>query len=376
MEQRQATMGGVEVTGIRPDFWRGRSVMVTGHTGFKGGWLVAWLLDMGARVTGLGLAPDTESSFFERCGLASRMASSIGDIRDSTVVRNAIDAAQPEIIFHLAAQSLVRRSYGHPLETFAVNVMGTAHVLDAVRFAPAVRAVVIITSDKCYENREWLWGYREHEPMGGHDPYSASKGCAELVAAAYRNSYFATDASPVGVATARAGNVIGGGDWAVDRLVPDAVRALASGAVLTVRNPRAVRPWQHVLEPVAGYLMLAERLYAEGSRWAGAWNFGPSDDAAAPVSVVAELMIKHWGKGRWQHLAEADAPHEAHYLKLDCAKARALLGWQPALALEEAIAMTVEWYRAALATKRNDLLELTRTQLRRYGQGKAENPVA
>ncbi len=369
-------MGGVEVTGIRADFWRGRSVMVTGHTGFKGGWLVAWLLDMGARVTGLGLAPDTESSFFERCGLASRMASSIGDIRDSTVVRNAIDAAQPEIIFHLAAQSLVRRSYGHPLETFAVNVMGTAHVLDAVRFAPAVRAVVIITSDKCYENREWLWGYREHEPMGGHDPYSASKGCAELVAAAYRNSYFATDASPVGVATARAGNVIGGGDWAVDRLVPDAVRALASGAVLTVRNPRAVRPWQHVLEPVAGYLMLAERLYAEGSRWAGAWNFGPSDDAAAPVSVVAELMIKHWGKGRWQHLAEADAPHEAHYLRLDCAKARALLGWQPALALEEAIAMTVEWYRAALATKRNDLLELTRTQLRRYGQGKAENPVA
>ncbi len=369
-------MGGVEVTGIRADFWRGRSVMVTGHTGFKGGWLVAWLLDMGARVTGLGLAPDTESSFFERCGLASRMASSIGDIRDSTVVRNAIDAAQPEIVFHLAAQSLVRRSYGHPLETFAVNVMGTAHVLDAVRFAPAVRAVVIITSDKCYENREWLWGYREHEPMGGHDPYSASKGCAELVAAAYRNSYFATGASPVGVATARAGNVIGGGDWAVDRLVPDAVRALASGAVLTVRNPRAVRPWQHVLEPVAGYLMLAERLYAEGSRWAGAWNFGPSDDAAAPVSVVAELMIKHWGKGRWQHLAEADAPHEAHYLRLDCAKARALLGWQPALALEEAIAMTVEWYRAALATKRNDLLELTRTQLRRYGQGKAENPVA
>jgi CDP-glucose 4,6-dehydratase len=342
--------------------------MVTGHTGFKGGWLVAWLLDMGARVTGLGLAPDTEPSFFELCSLARHMTSKIEDIRDYAVIGDAISAARPEVVFHLAAQSLVRRSYSHPLETFAVNVMGTAHVLDAVRFVPSVRALVIVTSDKCYENRESMLAYRETEPMGGRDPYSASKGCAELVAAAYRNSYFDKTVSSLGIATARAGNVIGGGDWAEDRLVPDAVRALHQGAVLAVRNPHAVRPWQHVLEPLAGYLILAERLYAEGPRWAGAWNFGPSDENAVPVSAIAELMIKRWGKGRWRHLSAPDAPHEADYLKLDSGKARAMLGWKPVLALDEAVAMTVEWYCEALGTSRRDLLEVTRAQLRRYEQ--------
>jgi CDP-glucose 4,6-dehydratase len=362
----------MDIAGVRLDFWRGRSVLVTGHTGFKGGWLVAWLLEMGARVTGLGLAPDTHPSFFERCGLKNHMTSLIGDIRDHAMLRTAVDAAQPEIVFHLAAQSLVRRSYSDPLETFAVNVMGTAHVLDAVRFVPSVRALVIVTSDKCYENREWVWGYRENEPIGGHDPYSASKGCAELVTNAYRNAYFSKASASVGVATVRAGNVIGGGDWAADRLVPDAARALSNNAVLIIRNPHAVRPWQHVLEPIAGYLMLAERLYDEASRWAGAWNFGPSEETTVPVSMIADLMIKHWGKGRWEHLAITDAPHEAHYLKLDCAKARAMLGWKPVLTLEEAIVLTVVWYRAALMTNSNDLLELTRTQLRSYLQCKLE----
>jgi len=357
----------VAASRVKPDFWRGRTVLVTGHTGFKGGWLSAWLLAMGARVTGLGLAPDTHPSFFELCRLGERMTSLIVDIRDAAAVRAAVDDAHPEIIFHLAAQSLVRRSYAQPLDTFAVNVMGTAHVLEAVRTAPSARAVVIVTSDKCYENREWLWGYREHEAMGGHDPYSASKGCAELVTAAYRNSFFNDSASRVAVATARAGNVIGGGDWSTDRLVPDAIRALENGLVITVRNPHAVRPWQHVMEPLAGYLMLAERLHDQGSRWAGAWNFGPAEEAEVDVSQVTELVIKNWGQGQWRHQQEKSAPHEANYLKLDCAKAHTVLGWHPALALDEAIALTVAWYQAA--SKPGDLLEFTQAQVSRYMQG-------
>ena len=328
---------------VRREFWRGRSVFLTGHTGFKGGWLSTWLLTLGARVAGYALAPDTTPSYFERCGLAERLASCYGDINDAGALEAALGAARPSIVFHLAAQSLVRRSYRAPVETFATNVLGTARLLEAVRGTPSAEAVVVVTSDKCYDNRERPEGYREDEPLGGHDPYSASKAAAELVAAAYRRSFFAQGAR---VATVRAGNVIGGGDWAEDRLVPDAMRALARGEAVRVRNPAAVRPWQHVLEPLGGYLTLAERL-VESDAFATAWNFGPRDEDAVPVAALVELVLGLWGDGRWEAVAEAAAPHEAGLLRLDWTQARQRLGWRPVLTLKEAAELTVAWYRAA-----------------------------
>jgi CDP-glucose 4,6-dehydratase len=350
---------------VTPEFWRDQPVLVTGHTGFKAGWLATWLGRLGARVTGYGLAPDTTPSFFERCGVAARLTSHLADIRDAAALGEALTAARPRVVFHLAAQSLVRRSYREPVPTFATNVLGTAHLLEAARRVPSVEAVVVVTSDKCYEPRAGDGpAFREDDPLGGHDPYSASKAGAELVAAAYRRSFFA--AGGPRVATARAGNVIGGGDWAEDRLLPDAMRALDRGEPVRVRNPAAVRPWQHVLEPLGGYLMLAERLCAADDV-TGAWNFGPRDEDAVPVATLMELVLGFCNGGRWEAAPEPGGPHEAPALRLDATHARARLGWRPALTLKEAAELTVAWYRAAAAGAQADALHaLSVEQIRHY----------
>jgi CDP-glucose 4,6-dehydratase len=349
---------------VTREFWRDRSVLVTGHTGFKGGWLATWLLDLGARVTGYGLTPNTTPSYFVRCGLAERLTTHVADVRDAGSVQAALAAARPRVVFHLAAQPIVRLSYQHPLETIAVNVVGTATLLDAVRHTPSVEAVVVVTSDKCYENLERPQGYREDDPLGGHDPYSASKAAAEIVAAAYRRSFFA--AGGPRVATVRAGNVIGGGDWAADRLVPDAMRALGQGEPIRVRNAAAVRPWEHVLEPLGGYLRLAERLAGDATL-AGAWNFGPRDGDAVSVETLVELIVGQWEGARWESRPEGDAPHEAGLLRLDWSKARMRLGWHPALTLKEAVELTVDWYRAAAgSTSATAMYALSVEQIRHY----------
>jgi CDP-glucose 4,6-dehydratase len=336
----------------RSEFWPGKRVLVTGHTGFKGSWLVLWLHAMGARVAGYALAPTTEPALWKLLGLAGEIRDEVADVRDLPALTRAVAAFRPEVVFHLAAQSLVRPSYDNPVETYSTNVMGTVHVLEAARRCPEVRVVVNVTSDKCYENREWDRGYRENDPMGGHDPYSSSKGCAELVTAAYRSSFFgggAKASSAPALASVRAGNVIGGGDWAADRIVPDFVRATLRGEPLRVRNPRAVRPWQHVLEPLSGYVTLAERLWKDGAAFASAWNFGPDDGDARPVEVLADKLTSLWGRpARWA-ADPGPHPHEAHFLKLDSSKARQQLGWKPRLGLDNALAWTVEWYKACAA---------------------------
>ena len=331
--------------------WQGRRVLITGHTGFKGAWLSLWLAKLGAEVTGLALAPQTEPSLFVAAGVASGLGSGlrsiVGDIRDPTVVHDAFREAQPEVVFHMAAQALVRPSYADPIGTYATNVMGTAHVLDAVRRCPSVRAVVIVTSDKCYENREWHWPYRETDTLGGYDPYSNSKACAELVTASFRSAFFHPDKFAehgVAIATARAGNVIGGGDWSLDRLLPDAVRAFSSGASLEIRNPHAIRPWQHVLEPLRGYMVLAEALLGYGTKFTGAWNFGPQEDAVQPVTGVVNAAARAWPGSKWR-VSPGPHPHEAGILRLDCSKARAELGWSGALRFEEAVDLASSWYR-------------------------------
>ena len=325
---------------VDPAVWAGRRVLVTGHTGFKGGWLSLWLHHMGAKVSGMALEPPTVPSFFAQAGLEGLLQHLIGDVRDEAQVQELIAEVQPEVVFHLAAQPLVRYSYENPVETYATNVMGTVHVLEACRKADSVRAAVCITTDKCYENREWVWPYRENDPMGGYDPYSSSKGAAELVISAYRRSY------PNGplIASVRAGNVIGGGDWALDRLVPDIVRALLSGETVQVRNPASVRPWQHVLEALGGYLLIGERLLQGDRSVASAYNFGPADDDTKPVSWVVEQMLQAWGGGRWSK-PQGKQPHEATLLRLDCSKARAELHWEPRLRLAEALQKVVEWHR-------------------------------
>lgn len=333
-------------------FWRGRRVLVTGHSGFKGSWLVLWLERLGAVVTGLSLPPPTTPALFDVAGVAQGMErSTFADIRDPQAVRDAVNAAQPEIVFHMAAQPIVLRSYKEPVETLAANVMGTAHVLDALRQCPSVRAAVVITSDKCYENREWVWGYRETDAMGGYDPYSASKGCAELVAASFRQSFFNPadyDTHKVGMATVRAGNVIGGGDWAEDRLIPDLVRGLIAGNPVPIRNPHAIRPWQHVLEPLSGYLCVARRLIQEGPAFAEAWNFGPLEPNARPVGWIADTVSALWeggAGGRWVTDGQP-RPHENVYLKLDCSKAAARLDWRPKWDINATLQRTIAWYRA------------------------------
>lgn len=347
---------------MNPEFWRGKRVFLTGHTGFKGGWLSLWLDQLGAEVYGYALAPPTEPNFFTVAGIGKCLAASThADIRDGSTLEGAIRTARPEVVLHLAAQPLVRQSYTEPVETFAVNVMGTVNLLDAVRRTPGVRAVVNVTTDKCYENREWVWPYRENEALGGHDPYSSSKACAELVTAAWRSSFLAT----VGVqlASARAGNVIGGGDWAADRLVPDFLRAFDAGRTLVIRSPQATRPWQHVLEPLSGYLTLAEKLCTEGAALAEAWNFGPDEADARPVQWIIETLCDRVPNARWQHDI-ASKPHEAHMLRLDSAKAYARLGWRPRWNLARALEATLEWHQAWRAGV--DMAGFSLQQIRAY----------
>ncbi|MEY4592328.1 MAG: hypothetical protein RIR18_1223 [Pseudomonadota bacterium] len=343
---------------LKPEFWAGKRVFVTGHTGFKGGWLCLWLQNLGATVTGFALPPPTTPSMFEIAGVAQGMTSLIGDIRDASAIEQAMMHAQPEIVIHMAAQPLVRYSYENPVETYSTNVMGLVHVLEAVRKTPSIKAMVNVTTDKCYENREWDWGYRENEALGGYDPYSSSKGCAELVSAAYRQSY------RLPLATARAGNVIGGGDWADDRLIPDILRSIEAGQPINLRNPHAIRPWQHVLEPLSGYLLLAEKLYQHGPTFAEAWNFGPRDEDAKPVQWIVENLTAMWGDGAHWKLDSTSHPHEAHYLKLDCSKAKAQLGWKPQWNLSRTLENVVAWHQQYLA--KSDMRAVTLQQIQTY----------
>jgi len=334
----------MENMGINRTFWNGKRVFITGHTGFKGGWLSLWLADMGAKVYGYALNPVTVPNFFTATDLRERLVeSTIADIRDASRLTTAMQAAQPDIVLHLAAQPLVRYSYSEPAETFAVNVMGTVQLLETVRQTSSVRSLVNVTTDKCYENREWIWPYRENEAMGGHDPYSSSKACSELVTASYRRSFFAT--RNIHVATARAGNVIGGGDWAPDRLIPDFLRALDAGQTLDIRSPTAIRPWQHVLEPLSGYLTLAQKLFTEGRQFSEAWNFGPEENDARPVQWIVDHLCKQTPNASWR-CDTSSQPHEANTLKLDSSKAKSLLGWQPRWSLNIALDKTLTWHSA------------------------------
>jgi CDP-glucose 4,6-dehydratase len=330
---------------VDPGFWRERRVLVTGHSGFKGAWLALWLQSLGARVSGFSSGLPTHPSLHELVQLADGMESIEGDVRDADSIARAVAASDPEVVVHMAAQSLVRRSFVEPRDTYATNVMGTVNVLDAIRrHGGEVRAVVNVTSDKCYENREWEWGYREDEPMGGHDPYSNSKGCAELVTSSFRRSFFADPDGPR-IASARAGNVIGGGDWGEDRLVPDIMRAALAGEAVRVRNPNSIRPWQHVLNPLSGYLVLAQALWENPDHAAG-WNFGPAESDARPVGWLVERIAELWpDELRWT-VDDGEHPHEARYLKLDSSRARERLGWRPPVGLQEALGSIVDWYQA------------------------------
>jgi CDP-glucose 4,6-dehydratase len=348
-------------------FWDGKKVFLTGHTGFKGSWLSLWLQNMGAILTGYALTPPTEPSLFEVANVNAGMKSIIGDIRDQELLYSSIADFKPEIVIHMAAQPLVRLSYDMPVETYDTNVMGTVKLLDCIRKIGGVKAVVNVTSDKCYENQEWPWGYREDEPKGGYDPYSNSKGCAELVADAFRKSYFnINDYEQHGcaIASARAGNVIGGGDWALDRLIPDMLLAFQNNIPVNIRSPHAIRPWQHVLEPLSGYLVLAQKLYTDGCTYAEGWNFGPQDKDAQPVEWIVNKLVNTWGDNATWDLDKNPQPHEAHYLKLDCSKAKMALKWQPRWSLETTLDAIVKWHKAWLAG--TDMHKYTLNEINQY----------
>jgi len=330
-------------------FWTGKRVFITGHTGFKGSWLCLWLHSLGAKVTGYALPPPTNPNLFELGKINKIVKSILSDVRDGESLTTAIKEEKPEIVIHMAAQSLVRDSYADPVKTYSTNVMGTVNLFEAVRIYKDVKAVINVTTDKCYENREWFWGYRENEPLGGFEPYSNSKACSELVTSSYRSSFFNPknySTHGVAVASARSGNVIGGGDWGKDRLIPDCVRSILKGERIIIRNPQAIRPWQHVLEPLYGYLILAQRLYEKGTPYAEAWNFGPDDQDAKTVEWVVKEMCAKWGENVSYEIDKGEHPHEAHYLKLDCSKAKSELHWYPKWNLEQAIDKIIEWIRA------------------------------
>lgn len=348
-------------------FWNKKKVFLTGHTGFKGTWLSLMLAHLGADLTGYSLAPKTTPNMFDTVNAGLGTSSIIADIRDLRSLTGAVCEANPEIVIHMAAQPLVRDSYQNPVETFDTNVMGSVHLLEACRQCPSVRAILIVTTDKCYENREWVWGYREDEPMGGHDPYSASKGCTELVATAYRKSFFSCGPQMhrAKIATARAGNVIGGGDWSNDRLIPDIVRAFIKNEQALIRNPNAVRPWQHVLEPLSAYLLIAQKLYQEGDPYAESWNIGPISNDTKPVSWIINRMVEVWGETASWDLDQQGQPHEAQYLSLDISKIQQRLNWKPKLNLSKSIDWLVDWYRA-FYSRHCDMRELTIRQISDY----------
>lgn len=356
----------MEVVGmIDKQFWNNKKVLVTGCSGFKGSWLTVWLHTLGAKVYGYSLNAPTTPSMWEHMNLES-MCSEVcyADIRDYTTLSEFVARVNPDIVIHMAAQPLVRYSYQHPRETYEVNVMGTVNLLDAVRHAPNIKAVVNVTTDKCYENKEWVWAYRENEPMGGYDPYSNSKGCSELVTSSYINSFFQN--SSVAVASGRAGNVIGGGDFAEDRLIPDIIRSFSTKQTVQIRYPNAVRPWQHVLEPLSGYLVLAQQLYIHGHQYSGGWNFGPLDSDTKTVQQIVEQMCDVWGEASWESDTRQH-PHEANLLRLDCSKAKMLLGWEPTWNSEITLNKLTLWYKAFFAQE--DMLELTRKQINDYMEG-------
>lgn len=365
MEFRESRLEGLVVN---PSFWDKKRVFVTGHTGFKGSWLCLWLKSLGAVVTGYALEPDSDPALFSVAGVAEGINSVIGDVRDRDHLSRALTEARPEVVIHMAAQSLVRYSYQHPVETYEVNILGTVNLLEAVRNSDSVTSVLVITSDKCYENKEREAGYREDEAMGGYDPYSSSKGCAELVVAAYRQSFYSQDGR-VAVATARAGNVIGGGDWAKDRLLPDLVRSFSAGEVVTIRNPGAVRPWQLVFEALHGYLLLLEKMENNPTEFSQAWNFGPEDEDAREVSWIVEKFVSSWGEANWQVEPDMENLHEAHYLRLNCSKSRRELNWKPVVELELALNWIANWYRGYYDGA--DMVEFSRRQIKEF-QGMIE----
>lgn len=349
---------------VEHSFWAGKNVFLTGHTGFKGSWLSIWLHSMGAKVTGYSLPAPTSPSLYELGNLEDVLEESvIGDVTDFELLRRSLQKANPEIIIHMAAQALVRKSYEEPIQTYNTNVMGTVNVMEAARTCTSVRVILNVTTDKCYENQEWDWGYRENEPIGGYDPYSSSKACSELITAAYRRSFMQTIG--IKVATARAGNVIGGGDWAEDRLIPDLVRALAKGEQIEIRNPEAIRPWQHVLEPLSGYLLLCQHLYSEGEQYTEAWNFGPLDSDARSVKWIVDQMHSRWPYGHpGYQVVRQDHTHEAKILKLDCSKALNRLNWSPRWRLDRALNATIQWVVDYL--QGNDIKELCLEQIAEY----------
>ena len=345
-------------------FWKNKRVFITGHTGFKGGWLSHWLSELGANITGYSLEPITSPNLYSYTKLDSTIKSIIGDIRDTVLLKESLEKSKPEIIFHLAAQPLVRESYSDPIETLTTNVIGTANLLEHARKLNHLCSVVNITTDKCYENNEWFWSYRENEPLGGQDPYSASKACSEIISNAYRKSFFNPEGD-VFMATARAGNVIGGGDWSADRLVPDIIEAYSKDHPVKIRNPNSIRPWQHVLEPIRGYLMLAEKLYTEGEKFAEAWNFGPNETDAKSVKFISEKLSKFWNIKEPCWIAQdGDHPHEAKYLKLDISKAKHKLGWSPILNLERSLELTATWHKEI--SKGIDPTDVTLKQISEY----------